>query len=133
MAASQPDRPLRLMIARLGKLQPDDMDSILATLDDDQRSRAISLLAEFDGNARIENDPEAMPPFDEVFIPDGVSPWLAARINGHADSGEETTDRFSLTPHAQSALRRCAVALAPAPTAGPKSPSLLDRVWSRLT
>jgi hypothetical protein len=130
VAALLPDRSLRLMVARLGKMRGDDMEAVLDQLDETQKSRILSLLGEFDGDEGVEANDNAPMPFDDIVIPDRISPWLAARINGRADSGEETTDRFMLTPYAQAALRRCAAAMVPQVAAKPPAPSLFDRMWS---
>lgn len=132
MAALQPDRSLRLLVARLGKMRGEDMEAILDQLDETQKSRILSLLGEFDGDQDVEANDNAPLPFDEIVIPDHISPWLAARINGRADSGEETTDRFILTQHAQAALRRCAAEMVPQVSEKRRMPSLFDRMWSLL-
>jgi hypothetical protein len=132
MAARQPDRSLRLMVARLGKMRADDMDAVLDQLDEVQKSRILSLLGEFEGDEGVKGNDETPILFDEIVIPDRISPWLAARVNGRADSGDETTDQFTLTPHAQAALRRCAAAMVPEVISKPRAPSLLDRMWGGL-
>jgi hypothetical protein len=132
MAINQPDRPLRLMITRLRKLSADDCGSILDQLDDGQKARVESLLVELKGSAADHsNDYDPIVSFDPVIIPVQISPWLSARINGYVESGEETSDPFSLTSHAHSALRRCAAAMVPATEKIAKRPSLLDLLWSK--
>jgi hypothetical protein len=133
MAVNQPDRSLRLTVARLAKYGDADVRAILDRLDESEKSRILALLAELDGDAAPGADQSAEPAFDDVVIPERISPWLAARINGRVDSGEETADPFSLTQHAQSALRRCAAAMADVPVTLPKPASLLDRLWARRT
>jgi hypothetical protein len=131
MAVRPSDRSLRLMVARLGKMRADDMDAVLDQFDEAQKSRILSLLGELDGEDNVRTSDEAPISFDEITIPDRISPWLAARINGRADSGEETTDQFTLTPHAQATLRRCAAAMVPNVVAKLRPPSLLDRMLGR--
>jgi hypothetical protein len=130
MVAQQSDRSLRLMVTRLGKMRGDDMEAVLNQLDEAQKSRILSLLGEFEGGEGAEANINAPVPFDDIVIPDRISPWLAARINGRADSGEETVDQFIVTPHAQKALRRCAAAMAPQVVAKRRKPSLFDRMWN---
>lgn len=132
MAANQSDRSLRLMVARLRKLRPDDFESVIDRLDSNQRCRVLSLVAELDGESVLppDDDPE-LALSHQIVIPDQISGWLAARANGCADSGEETADPFRLAPYAQAALRRCAAAMVPSPVVIAKPSSLFDRLWSK--
>lgn len=133
MTDLRPDRSLRLMVAKLRRLPDSDFRAIVDQLDDDQRMRVMTLVDDFDGRPELEVKPPAnLAMTDNVIIPDKISPWLAARINGRADSGEETDDQFMLTSHAQAALRRCAASLVPDAPVPPRAPSLASRIWKRL-
>ncbi len=125
--AAQPDRELRRTIVQLRALPDTDFDSIVGELDDSQRSHVLGLLADFDGVNATETAPQMVA--DPVMLPPELSPWLAARVNGRGDSGDETADPFMIAPHAQTALRRCAAAMMPQPQAKPPRPSLLERIW----
>jgi hypothetical protein len=131
MTVSQPNRSLRIMVARLAKHNDADVRAILDKLDPGQRPQILSLLAELDGTNDSNTAPsdEAIP--SAVLIPESISPWLAARIVGDADSEAAAQDRFSITPHAQLALQRCAAAMVDVPALLPKPVSLLDRILAR--
>jgi hypothetical protein len=133
MTANLPDRSLRRMVAQLKRLPDPDFGDIIDRLDDRQKARVLALVSDFDGRTDAEAEPapsSAM--IANVVIPEQISPWLAARINGRADSGEETADPFTLTPAAQAALRRCAATMVPPRPDQRRSPSLVSRLWARL-
>jgi hypothetical protein len=129
MARLPHDYSLRRALVRLSKLPEADFDAILATLEDDQRSRALHLLANLDGKAQLESEIEIVSDYQAVALPEGLSPWLIARINGYGEDGLESADQFVLTPHAQKTLHRLAVASAPQPERPKRNPSLFGRIW----
>jgi hypothetical protein len=135
MAALQSDRLLRHMVARLVKMQPDDMESILSQLNEEQKSRILALLKEFEGSSRLQNKIDAPARVDSgtIIIPDHVSPWLADRMRGHSVHEEHAGGAFAITPHAQASLRRCAEIGVPLVATAQHSPSLLERLWGKFT
>lgn len=129
MAARPVDRELRRHILKLRSFAAEDFDAIIDSLDDIQRGNVLDMLAEFDGVAETGMSEEPKLPMEPVILPAELSPWLVARVNGQGDSGEETADPFTISPHAQKALRRCAAAMVPQPPPKKASPSLVERVW----
>lgn len=130
MAASKSERKLRRMTIRLKSLCSADYDAVIADLDEGQRRKILSLLEDLEP---VESETSFVPNGIEVVIPKGISFWLAARINGKGESGEETTDVFEMTGYAHARLRHCAAAMVPSIKAGQQSPSLfawLGRAWS---
>lgn len=133
IVAKQSEKDLRRAVLRLKSLAPSDFDAVLQELDDDQKRRTLDLLqamqpAEPDEDSAIWAESSL-----DVLAPEGVSPWLLARVNGVGDTGEETADRFSLTGHAQARLRACSAAMVPEKDRKRKAPSLLDRLWSQFS
>lgn len=123
MSPRPPDQALRRMVAELAATTPDDVAAILAELDLPQRRRVEALLADYLGEP-AEAAPAPPPP--SVHKAAGLSPWLAARIEGAPD------ETIRMTPAARDALRACAAGLepeappqAPAPVA--REPGLLER------
>lgn len=131
MAINQPDRALRLMLLQLRELPSDDFDAIVANLDAAQNQRVITLLSELEGGHAVDGADITPAQFDEVLLPAGLSPWLAARVNGSNDSGDETPDRFFITKQSLVALRHCAATLAPPPARQQPSLSLISRIWEK--
>lgn len=133
MAAPLPDRELRKQIVRLRALSATDFDAVIDGLDQDQRHRVLTLLDELEGKSEAADTNVLPASFEPVLLPSDISPWLAARVNGREDSGEESADPFVMTPHTLKALRRCAAAMVPQPTPKTPTPSLLDRLWQSFT
>jgi hypothetical protein len=67
-----------------------------------------------------------------LVVPENLSPWLVARVNGNPGAGDEVVEQFSMTAHATAALRLCAAELVPQPPAKSTRPSLFDKLWQRL-
>lgn len=128
MASPQSERALRRMILRLRDLSSEDFDAVIEMLDDSERPRVLKLLAQLGEQSQPHSSTIATPPFAEVVLPSGLSPWLVARVNGKHDDGDETMDPFFMTPHAQQSLRRCAATMTPQPEKRASSPSLLSRL-----
>jgi hypothetical protein len=120
---------LRRMVAQMPTMAESDFDSILAELNPSQRQRVVGMLADFQpSEVRDEAEADFLP----VLVPPDLSPWLVARVNGLADSGEETMDHFTITPHSARILRECAATMMPQPSGRVPSHSLLVRAWQRL-
>lgn len=132
MAGLPADKALRRAVVKLQALPVHDFEAVVDSLDDRQRGRILDLLDQLNGaqpDAPLASGTTA----DAVLkLPDDLSSWLVARVNGREDCGEESADPFTIAPHAQAALRRCATKMVPQPLSKPSSPSLLDRVLSRL-
>ena len=93
------DRALRKLIADLAERPKADVRAVLARLRPLQRERAEELIAEFRGR------PVARPvePASPVVDTQGLSPWLAARVQvaaGGVNGGD-----FTMTPQALDALQ----------------------------
>lgn len=130
MAANPPERALRRMLLRLQSLPREDFDAIVEKLENAERQRVLGLLSELEGQGLASNSDTQPADFAEVILPTGISSWLAARVNGSNDSGDETLDHFCLTPKTQAALRKSAASLLPQPKKAVRPISLLGRVWS---
>lgn len=128
MTRSRSDRELRRSLLKLRSLPPDDFEAVLDSFDESQRKRVLTLLAELDGAVDEPSAAKTLAGYDQVLLPEDLSPWLAARIHGKKDSADDAADSVSITEHAQAALRRCAAALVPQPPKTPKTPSLVERV-----
>jgi hypothetical protein len=135
--SSQPaDRALRKAVLRLKMLPVQDFDAVIAGLGDGHRNRTLALLAELEGEdesaqaaqfAKVQVEAN----FEPVLLPDDLSPWLKARVNGKGEDGEESADQFDITRHAHLALRRCAAELVPQPEKPVTRISLFDRLWEK--
>ena len=137
------DRALRGLVARLATKQPDDIRAILAELDLGQRRRIDGLLADYAG-ASVQEFDLGEPRDAEAPIPDGLSPWLVARLKarphqtpGPEGAGDDTLhlgDNFSMTAPAVQALKAAAARMQPTVQARQARPtgglwSLLDDLW----
>jgi hypothetical protein len=129
MVASRSERELRRMVLRLKSLTPADFDAVIEDLDEGQRRRTLDLLQQSETSESVAME-SSVAAYVDVLVPAGISLWLAARINGKGEIGQETADFFELTRHAQSRLRNCAAAMVPAGDTTRISPSLVDRLWS---
>jgi hypothetical protein len=129
---SSSDRALRRMIAQLPTMDATDFDYVIGSLEQEQRSRVLEMLKTLEGE-RYEAIAlrEVQAPFEPLPIPEDISPWLAARINGNPMAGEEVTDFFALTPKASSALREAVSELFKASHQASPAPSLLDRILKK--
>lgn len=78
MARPAADRPLRRMVAKLARASEEDIQSVLAGLEEKQRETVEALLAAYRGQtpARTSTSPAA-PAID---ITAGLSSWLALRV-----------------------------------------------------
>jgi len=104
-----------------------DFAAILETLSDEQRAKVLVLLEELEGGIPDELQLNHSP----LIVPDNLSPWLVARVNGSPAAGDEVVEQFSMTPHATAALRACAAELVPQPAVETRRPSLIDQLFSR--
>jgi hypothetical protein len=119
------DRALRRLVAELATVAPEDVQAILAGLEESQRETVEALLAGYQG------EPEVVVPLP-VWTPpatariEGLSPWLEARLHGLPDT------EFAMTAAATQALNACAAGLQPeAPVEAPPAPRArpwLDRL-----
>jgi hypothetical protein len=111
-----------------------DFDAIMDTLSDDQRGKVIALLEELEEGGRSEVGSAGEPKLDHspLLVPDKLSPWLVARVNGNPAAGDEVVEQFSMTTQATVALRLCAAELVPQPQTKSARPSLFERLWQRL-
>lgn len=132
MAYSSAARELRRNILKLASLPTEDSDAIIQCLDDEQRKTVLDMLADLEGKRNTDTQQVPASLLEPVLLPTDLSPWLVARVNGQSDYGEETADRFTIAPHAQRVLRRCAAAMVPQPPAKKAPPSLLERLWQGL-
>lgn len=129
MANRPLDQELRRHVLKLASFAPEDFDAIIQRLDDTQRKTVLAMLAELEGKPKSAGQQDPVSLAEPVMLPAELSSWLVARVNGQSDYGEETADPFTISPHAQRALRRCAAAMVPQPPAKKATPSLLERVW----
>jgi hypothetical protein len=98
-----------------------------------QRTTVIAMLREFDeGDVVTTTLSGGVSNYQPVLIPENLSPWLAARVNGNPASGDEVVDQFTMTKQATNALRACAADLVPQPKRSSR-PSLFDHVWQRIS
>lgn len=133
VAVERSDQALRRMVARMPSMAKADFEAIVEDLSDQQRAKVLALLKELEGShvggvAANELQLDHSP----LIVPDNLSSWLAARVNGNPAAGDEVVEQFSMTPHAISELRACAAELVPQPETGTKRPSLLDQLFRRL-
>jgi len=143
MPPSPSDRALRSLVARLAIKQPDDIRAIVNALDPGQRQQIDRLLADYAGTP-LQDQGRSEPLKAEPNIPDGLSPWLVARLNaslhqtpgpnGARDDGLHLGDSFSMTAPAVQALKAAAARMQPtvrAPVALRAGGlwSLLDDLW----
>jgi hypothetical protein len=128
------DRSLRQMVARMPSLSASDFDAVMDSLSAAQRSTVVDMLREFDEGERSATMLLSEPlDYKPLVVPDDLSPWLAARVNGNPASGDEVVEQFSMTIHAVTALRECAAALVPQPEIRSGRPSLFDQLWQRIS
>lgn len=137
-----PDRELRRLVADLAAASADDVEEILADLDDGQRTRVRVMLADYLGEPvgipKAPPPPEGSPPPPVVIAAlVGLSPWLGARLARSVEPGLGISGRrrdaradvrepfmtFSMTPTALAALQSAARGLQPVgePTPVPSS------------
>lgn len=133
MSGPSPDRRLRGAVTQLRRLAPTDFDAVLDTLDPDQRSRVVSLLAGMQTVDVPETDePSAASPKGKLVLPDDLAPWLAVRIGGSGDGEGDNEQPFAMTRDASAALRRRAASLLPQPVPEPPPISLASLVMTKL-
>lgn len=136
-----PDRELRRLVADLAAASADDVEEILADLDDGQRARVRAMLADYLGEPvgipKAPPPPEPPPPVVIAALV-GLSPWLGARLARSVEPGLGISGRrrdpradvrepfmtFSMTPTALAALQSAARDLQPAgePAPVPSAP-----------
>ncbi|WP_296198648.1 hypothetical protein [Sphingorhabdus sp.] len=126
------DQALRRMVARMPSMAKADFDAIMEDLSDQQSVKVLALLKELEGS-HVEDIAanELQPHHTPLIVPDNLSSWLVARVNGNPAAGDEVVEQFSMTQHAISELRVCAAELVPQPETGTKRPSLLDQLFRR--
>ncbi|HZZ34905.1 MAG TPA: hypothetical protein VFE03_04210 [Caulobacteraceae bacterium] len=124
MPPRTPDRALRRIVAELATLEESDREAVLEDLDHGRRRAIRALLDEYAG------EPAAAAMVDKArpSIPEGLSPWLAIRIDaptverggGQGEhAGLEPAFEFEMSPTALKALRASAAeACRPASWAG---------------
>ena len=110
------ERSLRRLVAQLAAAAPDDIEAVLAELDDDQRARIHELLKSYEGQGASPASPR---PSTTTLSTEGLSGWLALRVRdlGSASHG-------GLTAAAAQALREVAGAASfkrDAPSSAPRS------------
>jgi hypothetical protein len=126
------DHNLRQMVARLPSMTTADFDAVMDSLSGAQRTAVIAMLREFDeGDVVASMRSGGIPDYQPVLVPENLSPWLAARVNGNPESGDEVVDQFTITTQAAAALRACAAEMVPQPERFSR-PSLFDHVWQRI-
>lgn len=126
------DHALRRMVARLPTMSKVDFDSIMQALSGGQRAKVIMLLEQLEGeNVRPVDFGELHLVHAPLVVPDNLSSWLVARVNGNPAAGDEVAEQFSMTAHATAALRLCAAELVPQPQTKSSRPSLLEQLWQR--
>ena len=132
VAVERSDQVLRRMVARMPSMAKADFDAIMEVLSDQQSVRVLALLRELEGGYvegitanQLQQD------HTPLIVPDNLSSWLVARVNGNPAAGDEVVEQFSMTQHAISELRVCAAELVPQPKTGTKRPSLLDQLFRR--
>jgi hypothetical protein len=127
------DRELRRLVSQLPDLHREDFDFIMDSLSFEQREITLSLLAEFDGIGTNDPSPASVAEhLDKIAIPETISPWLAARINGNEASDAKSAEKFSITDQALATLRSCAVDLVEQPVEVIGKPSLITIAWRKL-
>jgi hypothetical protein len=109
-------------------MQPSDFDSIMAALSDSQRAKVVGLLQELDNNPANEALADNSTDYKPLVVPENLSAWLVARVNGNPAAGDEVVEQFAMTATATAALRDCAAELTPQPEQMFPRPSLLDRL-----
>lgn len=145
------DKTLRRMVTELAMASPEDVEAILDELDTRARQRVETLLAEYRGEVIPLPNASRVTAAAEPIAIDGLSPWLAARLERRtqtvagrpgsltsaADARELGVD-YSITQTAFEALRSAAQATqetgkdrAPAPWSGPARRALLGRRAAR--
>lgn len=118
------DRTLRRIVAELATTTDEDVDAVLAQLDERHRGAVRTLLADYLGEVGRQASPQPAAATRDL---DGLSPWLRFRIdprdpstasrNGavastrHGQNSRDAMARFSMTPAALEALRASAQAL----------------------
>lgn len=126
------DRALRRMVSRLPSMKKADFDAIMKTLSDEHRAKVIILLEELEGSqSKVDALDETTLRNPLITVPDNLSPWLVARVNGNPAAAAEMIEQFSMTAHAQASLRLCAAELVPQPTKSAR-PSLFGQLWMHL-
>lgn len=134
MPPPTPDRRLRRLVADLAVAPPEDIEQILADLDEGQRARVRALLADYLG-APTPTSASAVaaipaPPAPPVGVASlaGLSPWLGARLARSVEPSLGITGRrretradarepfmtFAMTSTALAALQAAARELQPA-------------------
>lgn len=117
------ERALRRLVAELAMTTPEDIEAVLAGLDERQRGTVEALLAAYRGEP-VESAPQ--PINGEAIRIEGVSPWLALRLETRTQSGgarpgsltemstaemREAGMAFTITPTTFEALRSAAATL----------------------
>jgi hypothetical protein len=148
MPPPAPDRAVRRLVADLAATRPEDIEAILDELDDGQRSRVRTLLGEYLG---AHQAPAAGMPVERPrpVVIEGLSPWLAARLERAQPAGVAPPRRrpgrprdqfgrdmgltFDMTPGALETLHACAAAIhARRPTPQAEAEGLLRFLPARL-
>lgn len=154
MFAKAPDKRLRRLIADIATGTPEDLDEILGGFDQLQAARIRQLVAEYLGDAPKEKskppetpvavdppapEPEA-PPSPPPWI-DGVSPWMALRLQDAAEelvvtplgleragARREAAEVFKLTDRTRSALKAAAYEVAARQESVGRMPKTLNKL-----
>jgi hypothetical protein len=125
MSPRPPDQALRRTVAELATAAPDDVEAVLAGLDLPQRRQVQALLADYLGHPpEILVAPTPVPAATSVSKVEGLSPWLAARVEG-----DQQGEGFSMTPVAVETLRACAAALEPEAVVEAPVPAVSEQGW----
>lgn len=132
MPADTSDRALRRLVVQLAKAGRADIDAVLDKLEPGQRREARALLDAYlhPSTPSVRSLPA---PVDHI---EGLSPWLAERLEGQRAGTLHA--KPDMTPAASAALRECAVALvrtgqlAPEPPPPAPRPSLFQRLRAAL-
>ena len=122
------ERALRRLVSRLAQASDEDIQAILAGLEERQRETVEGLLKSYQGATQATATAPSPPPLArDVTL--GLSPWLANRVVG----GPSTEDGvvFQMTPAAAAALRKAAEVTAPADPTPLSSPVADPPFWGR--
>jgi hypothetical protein len=126
------DRALNKMVRTLLSMPQDHFDSVMESLDGQQRARILGVIEDIRSEEdRLSHSHALELPFSAFLLPADLSPWLAFRLNGNPRAGDEVFDSFSMTSDAFATLRECANALALQTVDAPPPPSLFSQLLSR--
>jgi hypothetical protein len=128
------DHALRRMVAKIPLMSRLDFDFIMDGFSELHRAKILILLKELEGeNVDASDLSELQLNHTPLLVPDNLSPWLVARVNGNPAAGDVVVEQFSMTAYATATLRKCATELVPQPKTKSARPSLFSKLWRRAT